>query len=223
LRGRRPWSGVICIMHNYAARRDDLGAARLAGPALRTDGLPRLARATGGPGLSWLRGPLGVVGRRSRQVLVERLDLRAGDRGPWLGPAPRSRGDARGGMVPGRTPELRPTSASPRRIGPGADLRRGIRRAGRVVLGAPAPGLRRAGPDAYRARRRTRRPGRGLPDERGACRRGTDRLREHRRDLVRLRARLRGRRGGCAVRAAAPEGPDRDRRLPLGRAHLSTP
>ena len=78
-----------------------------------------------------------------------------------------------------------------------------------------AAGLRRLGVGA-------RRPRGGLHAERARDGGGVPRLREHRRGLVELRARVRHADGRRPLQADRAEGPDRHRGLPLRRARTST-
>ena len=72
-------------------------------------------------------------------------------------------------------------------------------------------------------RRRARRPRGRLHAERARDGGGVPRLREHRRDLVELRAGVRHADRGRPLQADRAEGADRDRGLPLRRARLRPP
>ena len=133
-------------------------------------------------------------------------------------------GDAGRGVVPGHAAQLRRAALPRRARGRGrARPRERVEPACRAVLGRAG---RRGG--ALRGRPApagsgARRPGGRLHAERG---RDGDRVpgdREHRRDLVELRAGVRHADGGRPLRADRAEGADRHRGLPLRRARLRPP
>ena len=144
--------------------------------------------------------------------------------GARTGPRAGTRHHAGRGLVPGGAAELRRVPARHGEARGDRDRERlgvGAARLDDLGRAARPGGVLRGRPEA--SRRGARRPRGRLHAERARDRRGLARLREHRRDLVELRAGVRHAHGGRPLQADRAEGADRHRGLPLRRARLRPP
>ena len=176
---------------------------------------------TRGLALEDYAGAVAVVGRRARGVLGLDLGVLRGRGERAVRARAHHARDARRRLVPRRAAQLRGARLPrPRRRRRRDPPRLGAAAAGRVDVGRAAGARRRRRRRAARSGRRGRRPRRRLPPEHPRDDRRLPRLREHRRDLVELRAGVRRPQRGRPLRPDRAEGAAHGRRLSLRRQGL---